>query len=55
MPVVLVVAGLGLTQQQVDDLQAGRTGELHLVRWDEEYAIFGQLLRAALGQDATTR
>lgn len=52
LPVILVVAGVGLTAQQAVAFQAGRSGDVHLVRWDEEYALFGQVLRDALASDA---
>jgi hypothetical protein len=48
LPVVLVVAGRGLTPEQVLELRQGRTGTVHVVRWDSDYAFIGQVVRLAL-------
>jgi hypothetical protein len=49
LALVLVVAGLGLSNRQLDKLRAHRVGKIHLVRWDEDHESFGRILRVALG------
>jgi hypothetical protein len=48
IPLVLVVAGTGLTEPQLTELQDPRRGRIYLVRWDEDHQRFGQIVRAAL-------
>ncbi|WP_133985447.1 hypothetical protein [Kribbella voronezhensis] len=47
-PIILIVAGVGLSERQLEHIRRGRSGAVHLVRWDVEADTLGQLLESCL-------